>query len=159
MEMRRKDRAVTDPAAIEAVIGECRCCRLGFCDGQVPYIVPLNFGCARRGDGGYTFYFHGAREGRKIDLIRANGRAAFEMDTRYKLNEADAACGYSARFQSVMGVGRVSFVEEGEAKRAALTAIMTHAAGAGNWTFEEKMLETVCVFKLETESLSCKEHL
>lgn len=158
MEMRRKDRAVTDPDLIEEIIARCHCCRLAFCDGDAPYIVPLSFGYVR-GEAGYTFYFHSAKEGRKIDLIRANGRAGFELDGHYKLNEGDAACGYSARFQSVIGVGRVSFVEERAAKEAALRAMMNHTAGPGNWTFAEKMLEAVCVFKLETESLSCKEHL
>lgn len=156
--MRRKDREVTDPRRIQQIIDDCHCCRLAFCDGGAPYIVPLNFGYVC-GEKGYTFYFHSAREGRKIDLIETCGRAGFEMDTHYKLNEGKAACGYSTCFQSVIGTGRVSFVEAPEAKRAALAAIMTHAAGEGPWTFEENMLNAVCVFRLEAEELSCKEHL
>lgn len=158
--MRRKDREVTDPDYIERIIAQCDCCRLGLCDGDVPYIVPLNFGYARRGDGGYTFYFHGAKEGRKIQLIEKNDRACFEMDTHYALNDGgDVPSAYSARFRSVMGVGRVSLVEDGAEKRAALTALMDHVAGPRTWTFEDARVDGVCVFKLETEELSCKEHL
>ena len=75
--MRRNDRAVTDPARIREIIDSCTCCRLGLCDEGRAYIVPLDFGYAEQ-DGRYTFYFHGAAEGRKIDLIRKNGWAAFD---------------------------------------------------------------------------------
>lgn len=157
--MRRKDREVTDPARIEETIAESHCCRLGFSDGEVPYVVPLSFGYAHRPDGGYTFYFHSAGEGRKIDLIRRRGRAAFELDTHYQLTRGDRACAHSARFRSVMGAGAVSFVEDPAGKRAALTAIMEHTAGPGPWTFDETMLAAVRVFRLDTETLTCKEHL
>ena len=66
--MRRKDREVTDAFKIEEIIAGCHCCRLGFNDDGEIYILPLNFGWEKQG-GGYVLYFHGAREGRKIDLI------------------------------------------------------------------------------------------
>ncbi|RAZ95235.1 pyridoxamine 5'-phosphate oxidase family protein, partial [Klebsiella oxytoca] len=61
--MRRTDREVTDPVKIREIITSCDCCRLGFCDGERAYVVPLDFGFEER-DGRYTFYFHGAKEGR-----------------------------------------------------------------------------------------------
>ena len=82
--MRRKDRAVTDPAKIRAVLAECQVCRLGLRDGDRVYVVPLNFGLAER-EGKQFLYFHGAKEGRKADLIRQGGCACFEMDTGYRL--------------------------------------------------------------------------
>ena len=78
--MRRKDREVTDPGRIADVISRCACCRIGFCDGGEVYIVPLNFGYEIK-DNACTFYFHGAKEGRKIDLIHKNPKVGFEMDT------------------------------------------------------------------------------
>ena len=59
------------------IILACSCCRLGFCDEGGAYIVPLNFGYEERG-GKRTFYFHGAREGRKMELIKAGGPVGFE---------------------------------------------------------------------------------
>lgn len=156
--MRRKDREVTDPHKIREIIENCHCCRLGFNDNGKVYIVPLNFGFQEEG-GTYTFYFHGAKAGRKVDLIRQNGYAAFEMDTNYMLNEADTACEYSARFQSVMGSGTVSFIEDAEKKKQALCAIMEHNTKKKEWDFPDKMLSATCVFMLEAEELSCKEHL
>ena len=55
---------------------------------------------------------HGAKEGRKIELIKKNPVVGFEMDTNYALHEGDLACGHSARFQSIIGNGVVSIVSE-----------------------------------------------
>lgn len=156
--MRRKDREVTDRQRIREIIEACHCCRLGFCEEGKAYIVPLNFGYEEK-DGRYVFYFHSAGEGRKISLIEKTHYAAFEMDANMEIYGKDTACSYAARFQSVMGGGRVSFIEEREEKLFALRAIMRHHTGKEDWAFEENMLRAVCVFKLEAEELSCKEHL
>ena len=156
--MRRQDREITDPEKINAVIDACVCCRLGFCDQGKAYIVPVSFGHTMK-DGRHVFYFHGAPEGRKIDLIRETGWAGIEMDEGYQLHRAERACGYSAAVRSIIGGGRISFVETAEEKRKALNSIMAHTAGGGGWDFPEAALRTTCVYKLEAEELSCKEHL
>ena len=153
--MRRNDRAVTDPARIREIIDSCTCCRLGLCDEGRAYIVPLDFGYAEQ-DGRYTFYFHGAAEGRKIDLIRKNGWAAFEMDTGHELIRGPAACNHSARYQCVMGGGPVTLLEGREEKKAGLPAIMTHIAGQGPWEFDEAAVDKTQVIRLEAEELTCK---
>ena len=155
--MRRKDREVTDFAKIENIISRCTCCRIGFQDDGEVYIVPLNFGYETKDDT-YTFYFHGAKEGRKIDIMQKNPVVGFEMDTDYALKEADTACGYSARFQSIIGTGIVSIVSESDEKKLGLSLLMEHNAGKKNWTFDEKMMNAVAVFKLEVTKMSCKEH-
>ena len=155
--MRRNDREVTDYMKIENIISRCTCCRIGFQDEGEVYIVPLNFGYEAKGDT-YVFYFHGAKEGRKIDLIGKNPIVGFEMDTNYALKEADQACGHSARFQSIIGNGVVSIVSETDEKKLGLSLIMEHNTGKQNWNFDEKMVNAVTVFKLEVTKMSCKEH-
>lgn len=155
--MRRKDREVTDSKRIADVISRCSCCRIGFCDDGEVYIVPLNFGYERKDDT-YILYFHGAKEGRKIQLIQKNPHAGFEMDTDYAVNEADIACGYSARFQSIIGNGIVSIVSEPEEKKRGLSLLMEHNTGKREWNFDENMLNAVAVFKLVVSGMSCKEH-
>lgn len=155
--MRRKDREITDETKIIEIINNCNCCRLGFNDNGKVYIVPLNFGFERI-NGQYTFFFHSAKEGRKIDLIEKEQYAGFEMDTNYKLNEAKEPCDYSARFQSIIGTGKLTFIEENDDKTYALQRIMYHNTGRDNWRFPSVMLNRVTVFKLVVEELSCKEH-
>ena len=71
--MRRQDREIKDPEKILSIIAACPYCHLGFSDQGKPYVVPVNFGYTVE-DGRTVFYFHGAREGRKIDLISYTGR-------------------------------------------------------------------------------------
>ena len=156
--MRRKDRQVTDPAVIREIIAGCDCCRLGLRDGGRTYIVPLDFGFTEE-DGRYTFYFHSAGEGRKMDLVRQNGWASFEMDTGHERVPDEIPCEYTARFRCVMGGGAVTLPETAEEKRRGLAAIMAHVSGGeGPWDFDPAMLERTAVLRLEVEELTCKVH-
>lgn len=155
--MRRSDREITDPAVIDDIIARCDCCRLALADGTHPYIVPLNFGFRRCG-GHPVFYFHSAPQGRKLDLIQRNGCAGFELDTNSRLNPHETACGHSFRFQSVIGTGAVSMVEEPAEKVLALQLIMQHYTGRGTWQFDSAGVDRVAVFRLDVQELSCKQH-
>lgn len=154
--MRRKDREITDITKIQQIINNCHCCRLGFNDNGEVYILPMNFGFIPEEN---IFYFHCAKEGRKIDIIKKNPNVGFEMDTNYKLNEGDIACEYSARFQSIIGNGIIEFVDDKEGKIKGLSAIMKQATGKADWTYSDEMLTEVCIFKMIVKEMSCKEHL
>ena len=83
--MRRKDREITDFAAMTDIVQACRCCRLGLTDTDgTAYIVPLNFGFTVE-DKTLTLWFHGAAEGKKLDLLRQASVVTFEMDTDHQL--------------------------------------------------------------------------
>lgn len=153
--MRRKDREVTDPVKIREIITNCDCCRLGLCDGERAYIVPLNFGFTER-DGRYTLYFHSAPEGRKLDLLRQSGWAAFEMDTGHELIEGANGGSCSARYQCVMGGGPVTLLKDREEKKAGLAALMLHDTGTDQWEFDDALVDRTCVIRLEAEELTCK---
>lgn len=157
-EMRRKDREVTDPALIDEIIRQSQCCRLGLAEDGKVYIVPLHFGCVEQ-DGKRIFYFHSASQGRKLDLIRRNGWAGFELDCGCVLQPAECACEYSAAFRSIIGGGTVTIVENDAEKRAGLEAIMAHSTGKNGWSFDDAAVEKVCVIRLEVQELSCKVHL
>lgn len=158
--MRRKDREVLDEVKIDKFIRNCDCCRIGFYDKEnnEVYIVPLNFGYSHV-DNKRVFYFHGAKEGRKIELISKTKKVSFEMDSNHELIVGKMACNYSERYQSVMGTGLISFVEDKDQKIAALNEIMFQSTGKKDWEFPEPMLNGVAVFKIEVTSLSAKERL
>ena len=155
--MRRADREVTNPEQIAAIVAACDIVEVAYADAEGLTIVPLNFGYAEE-NGKRVFYFHSAKSGRKLDLIAGTPSVGFELDVNYALVEGEEACRHTARFQSVIGTGRVSFVEETAQKEAALQALMLHNTGKDGWTFSGAMLDSVRVFKLEVETLSCKEH-
>lgn len=155
--MRRKDREVTCPERIEEIIKSSSCCRVGFSDNGEIYIVPLSFGYERANDR-YTLYFHGATEGRKMELAKKSPRVGFEMDCGGTIAPASQACKFSASFQSVIGNGIICSVTSLSEKTHGLSLIMEHYTGATEWDFPEKMLDAMAVLKLEVESLSCKEN-
>ncbi|MEJ6455701.1 pyridoxamine 5'-phosphate oxidase family protein [Fusobacterium nucleatum] len=158
--MRRKDREVLDEVKIDKFIRNCDCCRIGFYDKEnnEVYIIPLNFGYSHV-DNKRVFYFHGAKEGRKIELISKTKKVSFEMDSNHELIVGKMACNYSERYQSVIGTGLISFVEDKDQKIAALNEIMFQSTGKKDWDFPEPMLNGVVVFKIEVTSLSAKERL
>ena len=155
--MRRADREIRDPEKIRKIILHCTCCRLGFCDGGEVYIVPLSFGYTET-EGARRFYFHSAGEGRKLTLIEKTHRAGVELDCGYALHENAVACENSAAFQSVIGTGSVMIVQDAQEKREALLAILRHTTGKTEWTLPEGAEQSVCVFRLDVETISCKEH-
>ena len=93
--MRRGEREIKDRAEIDAVMRRCRVCRLGLCDGNEPYIVPICFGYD-----GQALYFHCAHEGRKIDIIRTNNRVGFEFDILESMKQTENVCSSSQRVAS-----------------------------------------------------------
>lgn len=149
--MRRKDREITDPNRIEEIIAQARVCHLALQDIPAPYVVPLSFGYGDR-----TLYFHAARDGHKIDLIRQNPQAGFVLSVDLgDVDGGDKGCDWSVRFRSVMGHGKVSFVEAMDEKRVALDRIMAQYAD-GEFTYTDAMVERTMIFKLEIETMTGK---
>ena len=153
--MRSSDREVTDKVAIEEFIAGEKIMRVGFCDCGEVYIVPVNYGYSVD-DGMYTFYFHGAKAGRKFELAESMPAVGFEIDGRYSLIPAETACGHSAEFMSVVGTGRLSIINDNNEKIKALNCIMKQVSGRDIWDYPEKQLDGTAVFRLRAEKMSCK---
>lgn len=156
-EMRRQDRKITDPAVICAVLDKCRTLHLGLVEDGRAYIVPLNYGWTEE-NGRYTLYAHSAAEGRKIDLIRGGADVGFEMEAGVEYFDADTACGWGNRYESIIGEGRATLLESPAEKRQALAAIMAHYSARRDYTFEDAMVDLVQVIKVDVTALSCKIH-
>lgn len=156
-EMRRQDRRITDPAVIATVLDKCRTLHLGLVEDGRAYIVPLNYGWTEE-NGRYILYAHSAAEGRKIDLIRGGADVGFEMETGVEYFDADTACGWGNRYESIIGEGRATLLETPEEKRQALAAIMAHYSARKDYTFEDAMVNLVQVIQIDVTALSCKIH-
>ena len=133
---------------------EMRCCRLGLWDAQrqEAYIVPMNYGYQIHGKYGekLTLYFHtGKGDGRKMRLLRAGGRVSFEIDDGGELSASRQVCQCTTVYQSMMGVGTVTFATTDEEKIYALQQILYHELGEEIPFFEKSMLDKTEVFWLE----------
>ncbi|MCI8631052.1 MAG: pyridoxamine 5'-phosphate oxidase family protein [Firmicutes bacterium] len=155
--MRRKEREIKDYSTMLAILEGCDCIRLGFVNENRAYIVPVNFGIKEKNEK-ITLYFHGAKEGRKIDMITKNPYVCFEADRKHEVVIGENACDYSFLYQSIIGYGEVSFIENTDEKSRALNCIMKHYSKRDNWTFDKRVLEKTGVMKVSVIEWSCKEH-
>ncbi len=149
--MRRKEKKITDKTAIESIILKSSVCRLAMSEENRPYIVPLSFGYEDD-----TLYFHSAREGRKLDILRKNNKVCFEFDIDQEIVEADDACGWSMKYQSVIGVGKGSIIDELESKRNAINIIMQHYS-RNSYEYPDKAVKKIVVIKVVIEHMTGKK--
>ncbi|MCK5673907.1 MAG: pyridoxamine 5'-phosphate oxidase family protein [Spirochaetales bacterium] len=149
--MRRKEKEITEKNEIEQIFKEAQVCRLGLFDGKSPYIVPLNFGYKED-----TLYFHSAMVGRKIDILKRNPNVCFEIDIPGKTINSEKACNWSMSFVSIIGEGKVRFLDDETDKVDALNIIMKHYSESGKWDFNKKMMEKTLAFKVKIENISAK---
>lgn len=149
--MRRADREITDEGIIDEMITKARVCRIGLVDGDSAYIVPMNYGY---GDG--CLWFHSALEGRKVDLVRRNGKASFEMDIDEGLVMDKVADRCTNNYTSVMGSGQISIVE-GDEKSKGIKFLMAHYSSE-QYKMTDRCAPKTLIFKLKIESLSCKRN-
>jgi nitroimidazol reductase NimA-like FMN-containing flavoprotein (pyridoxamine 5'-phosphate oxidase superfamily) len=155
LQMLRSDREITDEKSIEAFIAKEHIIRIAFYDNGEIYIVPVNYGYTND-SGQYVFYFHGAKAGRKYELSKGSPNIGFEIDGNYELLEADIACDFSAKFQSVVGTGKISIVEDREEKLKGLNFLMRQTSGNVEWQYSEEMMNAVAVYKVDVNKISCK---
>ena len=153
--MRRKDREITDLVKIEEILKKARVLHLGLSDGDMPYVVPLHYGYTLE-DSKLTFYMHGAKEGRKLDLIRANPKAFVEIDADEALvSGGNIACKYGASYASVMGSGTAVVVEDTAEKIKGLQALMRTQTGR-EFDVTEQMAAGVAVIRVDIDALTAK---
>lgn len=152
--MRRKDREVTDFEQILQIVKKCEVCHVAMiCEGA-PYVVPMNFGWAVE-NGRLVLYLHSMLLGQKLDALQKDPRVCFEMETDGKLIAGDIPCQYSYLFSSVIGSGKVEFVEDVQAKKRALDLLMHHHTGE-HFEFTERMTMAVKVWRIEAQTLTGK---
>jgi nitroimidazol reductase NimA-like FMN-containing flavoprotein (pyridoxamine 5'-phosphate oxidase superfamily) len=149
--MRKKEKEITEKAAIEAIIKKSLVCRLALSDNNSPYIVPLCFGYKDK-----VLYFHGSQKGKKIDIIKKNPKVCFEFDTDTEIVKAEDACRWTMRYQSVIGFGKAVFLEDTEEKRKALNVIMSQYSD-GTFEYNDAILKKTFMIKVEIEGMTGKQ--
>lgn len=151
----RREREVTDIDEIRAILDKAKIVHVGMIDGDRPYVVPMNYGYTLT-DGVLTLYLHGAKSGRKLDVLRANPRVFIELDTDIVPFEGRTACHYGICYSSVMGEGKAEIVEDSEGKKLALTALMRTQTGR-DFEFDDAMVSVVSAIKITLDYFTAKK--
>ncbi|MFW9794070.1 MAG: pyridoxamine 5'-phosphate oxidase family protein, partial [Candidatus Thorarchaeota archaeon] len=116
--IRRKEKEIKDKKEMISIIKSAKYITLAMSLDNEPYLATLSHGYDERKN---CFYFHCAHEGKKIDILQVNnvvwGQAL--IDYGY----ADGSCDH--QYATTQFKGRVSFIENPEEKRHALS-VMIH---------------------------------
>ncbi len=150
-DMRRKEKEIKEPAAIEAIIQKATVCRLGLSEGQFPYVVPMCFGYQNS-----VVYLHGALQGRKIDIIKQNPNVCVEFESHAEIVKAERPCNWSMRYQSVIGFGKAELLQDLAEKRKALNVIMRQYYDRP-FCFEDDYLKSAAVIRVEINCMTGKQ--
>ena len=154
--MRRADREVKDMEQIREIMRGCDICELALNDVDgYPYVLPMNFGLTVE-NGKPVIYLHSAREGKKLDLIARDARCAFSMSRAHVLELAKVACATTWKYESALGRGRISVVDEPAEGVEALKAIMRHYDPDHEHEFDERHLRAVVILRMDVEQLTGK---
>ena len=156
MEMRRKDREVTDLNQIYDILCRCDTISLGMNGGEAPYVIPMTFACSLE-NGQITIYFHSALGGRKWEILNRNPNVCVEAHLYYKTVKIEG--GITAKYESVIGTGRAEPVEDKAGKVEAFKLMMEHYKESGFPAESCKGLPNCAVFKVVLREVSGKHNL
>ena len=158
----RKVFKVTDKYMIDEVLSNSEYGTLSLCNDNKPYILPLNFVMAND-----EIYFHGAKKGKKIDLIKENSNASFNVVETYSLlpsyfsTDDGKACPSTHLYKSIVVEGNIEFVENYDEKANALESLMKKLQKEGKYIplndeIYKKAINATCVYKLVSSNISAK---
>ncbi len=150
--MRRKNQEITDKNIIEEILLNSSVCRIAMVDDNLPYIVPLNYGYKNN-----VIYFHSASEGKKVELLKKNGKVCFEIEDKVEIIKDDKPCKWSTKYRSVIGYGEISFINDYEEKKKALDIIMIHNGLTELKSYDENQVKSISILKLNITELTAKQ--
>jgi len=151
---RRSDRAVYDPAAIEAILDEGMICHVGYVIDNQPFVIPTVY--ARRAS---QIFFHGSAASRTLRALSGGIPVCLTVALCDGLVLARSAPKHSVNYRSVMVLGSAREITRREEKLLAMEAIVEHAM-PGRWADVRKPsdpeLAAVTVLALPITEASAK---
>lgn len=154
--MRRKDREVKDRQEIFDILQRCDTVRIGIQGEKYPYVVPVSFGMDVVDDRAVV-YFHCAKQGMKLDMLRENPYVCVEGDILIKIEKTPH--GITTRYESVIGYGKCCFVDDADERLHALTLLTEHYGEFGYPLDRCSGLAHVTVGKIVLEEITGKKNL
>ncbi len=152
--IRRKEKEITDGNEILAILEKAEYITIAMCVDNDPYLVTLSHGYDRDR---HCIYFHCAKEGKKIDILRKHNKVWGQalLDKGY----IDGACDHlyaTAQFK-----GRVTLVEDLSEKRHALeimiNALEKDPQKVMDTQLTDKSIRNVQIGRIDIDDMSGKK--
>lgn len=162
----QKTVTITDKSIIKDILNNATYGVMALCSDNKPYSIPFNF-IELNG----SIYIHGAKKGKKIDIINDNAFASFSIVEEYSLipsyflTDTGDASPASHLFSSLIIDGKIEFVNDYDEKVSGFKALMEKYQPEGNYKplDDKKMYEEIInatgMFKLIPEDISGKVKL
>ncbi len=150
--MRKSNQEIKEVKIIEEILAGAEICRIAMIDGDMPYMLPFNYGYKNR-----CIYIHSAPAGKKIDLLRKNGHVCFEVEQTARVIPKEKACKWATLYRSVIGYGEVEIMTDFENKKRGLQIIMAQHGAPDIPEFQPKEVESMVILKLTISSLTGKQ--
>ena len=150
--MRRKEREITDRTEIDEILGLAKVMHLALSDDNMPFLVPVFFTYD-----GTSLYFHSAKAGTKIEILKKNNNVCFEVSIDNGVVESDMACDFEAKHRTVIGFGKAEFVESEEEKKQLLNKIVALFTDK-KFEFPKGNLNATAVIRIRIDSIKGKKH-
>lgn len=149
--MRRKEREITDRNLIEKILSTSEIVRVAINDTPAPYIVPLNYGYKNN-----ALYIHSARNGIKIELMRANPIVSFEIEQKTEIVKSEISCEWTANYRSVIGIAEAEILTKKDEIVHGLDVLMQHFGKKEN-KYDEKYFQRIVIIKLTISEIIGKQ--
>ena len=151
------DREITEIAEIEKLLKTAQVCRIALMNGEYPYVIPMCFGYKLEGRH-LVLYFHTSPKGQKLDLIKKNNTAGFEIDHLSGIITNETDCGVTALYECMTGTGSMEIIN-GIEKITGLTSILSkYDEKKTEHKFSEQVLNSIVLLKLTADSFCCRTH-
>ena len=152
--MTKREFRITDEQQILAILDTAKVLHLGLAVDNEPYVVPLNYGYTME-EGKLVLYLHGATQGKKLGMIRANPNVFFEMECDRMPFEGKVPCQYGMVYSSIMGRGTAHIVEDAEEKKKAMSILMKTQTGK-DFSFNDRLVSIVAVIRIDVSEYTAK---
>lgn len=153
-EIRRKEKAITDSQEMIAILRQSKYVTVAMCLEDEPYLATLSHGYDV---GRNCIYFHCAREGKKIDILRKNNRIWGQalQDNGYVPGKCDHL------YATTQFKGRVTLITDEEEKKHALKVMINQLEDEPDEVFAEqvtdKAVKRVGIGRIDIEEMSGKK--
>ena len=117
--IRQEKLACRDNEQIQQFLSTARTGCLGLADGENPYVVPLNFIWMNN-----ALYFHGAAQGRKVNIIQTNPNCCFTIYEEYGTMANPIPAKTDTAYMSVMLFGVLEEVNDLTEATAVMQAML-----------------------------------
>ena len=153
---------ITNENLINSILDEAEYGTLALCVDNKPYSLPINFVRINQ-----EIYFHGAKKGKKMGMIKDNSYGSFSVVEALSLipsyfsNTEGSACPASQMFKSIIIDGKFNIIEDYTQKMNALEALMKKLQKEGKYiplsdNIYEKSINATALFKLVPTKITGK---